>query len=355
MSELLEKIGALRFLEKELFFHAVVDHDKIVHFLALMSQADDTVRAAVYDGLSQFWLERIQKGTADEVEIGGVEIREAEIHIQALFDEINKIVKEINAHEKEHKKMIKEARTVMKAGADAEFPCVSDQKRGIAIPPLHKEYIHTTVIDLPPPDEVVLKKPNILECIKKRKSRRKFTQEELTLKELSYLLWATQGVRKVSADKKMSYRTVPSGGARQPFETYIVVQRVKDCAPGVYWYLLFGHKVVYLFSGESLSETLTELAWGQTFVGDSAVCFMWSVIPYRSEWRYALEAKKDILQESGHICQNLYLACESIGCGTCAVGAYNQKGVDTFLKLDGEEEFVIYVAPVGKVKEDYMD
>ena len=349
MSELLEKIGALHFLAKELLLHTIVERNETAHFVTLMSQADDTVKRKVFEGVSQFWIDSMKNADTSGMQKG--EIHKAEIHIKALFDEVTAMVEEIDAHEKEHKKMIRKARTVMKAGADVDFPCVSDQRRGIAVPPLCKEYDIHAKVDLPPFDAVVIKKPNILECIKERKSRRKFTQEKLTLKELSYLLWATQGVRKVSADKKMSYRTVPSGGARQPFETYVVVQRVTTLAAGVYWYQPFGHRLVYLFSDGNLSETLTELAWGQKFVGDSSVCFMWSVIPYRSEWRYTLEAKKDILQESGHICQNLYLACESIGCGTCAVGAYNQKGVDTFLRLDGEDEFVIYVAPVGKVNE----
>ncbi len=53
------------------------------------------------------------------------------------------------------------------------------------------------------------------------------------------------------------------------------------------------------------------------------------------------------------MCQNLYLACESIGCGTCAIAAYQQEMLDRFLGLDGEEELVVYLAPVGKLyKED---
>jgi len=51
----------------------------------------------------------------------------------------------------------------------------------------------------------------------------------------------------------------------------------------------------------------------------------------------------------GHVCQNLYLAAESIGCGTCGVAAYEQAAMDRFLGLDGRDEFVIYLAPVGKV------
>jgi nitroreductase len=50
----------------------------------------------------------------------------------------------------------------------------------------------------------------------------------------------------------------------------------------------------------------------------------------------------------GHVCQNLYLACESIGAGACAVGAYTQDSFDAILEVDGVDEFTIHTAPVGK-------
>jgi SagB-type dehydrogenase family enzyme len=55
-----------------------------------------------------------------------------------------------------------------------------------------------------------------------------------------------------------------------------------------------------------------------------------------------------MLLDAGHLCQNLYLACEAVGCGTCAIASYDQEYADEYLKLDGVEEFVVYMAPVGK-------
>ncbi|MFO7569003.1 MAG: nitroreductase family protein, partial [Smithellaceae bacterium] len=67
----------------------------------------------------------------------------------------------------------------------------------------------------------------------------------------------------------------------------------------------------------------------------------------RMEWRYDLAAHKVIAIDAGHVCQNLYLACEAIGAGTCAVAAYDQEACDALLGVDGHEEFTIYLAPVG--------
>jgi len=85
------------------------------------------------------------------------------------------------------------------------------------------------------------------------------------------------------------------------------------------------------------------------FVGKSAVAFIWTVIPYRTEWRYGAVAHKTIILDVGHLCQNLYLASETINAGTCAIGAYSQDKIDQLLGVDGTEEFTIYAAAVGKI------
>jgi SagB-type dehydrogenase family enzyme len=92
-----------------------------------------------------------------------------------------------------------------------------------------------------------------------------------------------------------------------------------------------------------------EKTWYQKFIGKSAVVFVWAAIPYKTEWRYSFISYKDILIEAGHICQNLYLACEAIGAGTCAIAAYEQKAIDELIQVDGENEMTVYLSPVGKI------
>lgn len=244
---------------------------------------------------------------------------------------------------------IHETRSGMKANLSVS-DYISDQLKGLEMPPAQKAYEKDAqLIDLPQPDKTILKKSDIRSCIADRKSRRKFSDENLTQGELAYLLWATQGIRIAPSNSKRHYRTVPSAGSRHSFETYLIIQHVEGLKSGVYRYLPFEHKLLYLFSEENLPQKLTGLASGQPFVGNSAVCFIWSSIPYRMEWRYGKSSERVILMDVGHVCQNLYLACESINCGTCAVAAYEQDEMDKFLRLDGEDEFVIYLAPIGKL------
>jgi SagB-type dehydrogenase family enzyme len=145
-------------------------------------------------------------------------------------------------------------------------------------------------------------------------------------------------------------RVVPSGGARQPFETYLVVNRVNGLRPGVFRFLPIEHKLLPLREDVSgLPQSVTDACFGQDFIGKSAVVFVWAAIPYRTEWRYSIISYKDILIEAGHICQNLYLACEEIGAGTCAIAAYDQRAVDGLIGVDGTDEMAVYLAPVGKI------
>jgi len=258
------------------------------------------------------------------------------------------LLREIEAHQAEHTRLVRESREVYCAGAWPDFPAIADQDRGIPAPPQRPYDESADVIDLPQPDRSILKKTHILDVIRDRESRRTFTGESLSLSELAYLLWATQGVRLIAPGGWGSARTVPSGGARHPYETYLAVNRVDGLAPGVYRYVPYEHRLVSLFPGQARSDEVTGLACGLSYVGQAAVCFLWVALPYRSEWRYGLGARRDVLIEAGHICQNLYLACESLGCGTCAILS-GGPAIDAALGLDGEDEMIVYTAPVGRI------
>jgi SagB-type dehydrogenase family enzyme len=230
----------------------------------------------------------------------------------------------------------------------------TDQNLGVPVPPIEKPYSEGAIlIDLPGPDEWNrISQTDLTHAIGNRKSHRVYLNQSLTLEELAYLLWCTQGVR----GKRFhghAYRNVPSAGCRHAIETYLAVFNVDDIDSGVYRYLPLSHQLVFEFKDDLLSEKMITASLNQSYPGKSAVTFIWSAIPYRMEWRYGLAAHKVIALDAGHVCQNLYLACETIDAGTCAIAAYDQEELDELLGLDGEEEFAIYLAPVGKVKKNH--
>lgn len=232
----------------------------------------------------------------------------------------------------------------------------SDQSRGLPMPPqeLPPEE-DDSVVALPPVDDVYLGKPAaggasaapvLHALLKSRKSRRAFLAEPLSLQELSYLLWSCEGVRENKG--KFSFRTTPSGGARHPLDVYLFARRIEGLKPGLYRYLPLEHSLVLEREGDD-SAALDDALMSQLRKAPCVV--LWAAVPYRSEWRYGKAADKLVALDAGHSCQNLYLACEALGLGTCAIGAYDQKKLDDYLGLDGEEMFAMYAAPVGKPAE----
>ena len=221
-----------------------------------------------------------------------------------------------------------------------------DQKAGIPPPALQKP---------PPPGASkielesinTLAQPNmtLFEAIARRRSVREYSNEPLTQSELSFLLWATQGVHKIADDMSHVLRSVPSAGARHPFEAYLIVKRVEGLKPGLYRYLALEHKLCLLNSLEELEARAMNDAW---LLPGEAVIFIWTAVPYRTEWRYDILSHKMIAMEAGHICQNLYLAAAAIGAGSCAIGAFSQDEIDGLLSVDGIDEFAVYMATVGK-------
>ena len=227
----------------------------------------------------------------------------------------------------------------------------TDQNQGIPAPPIEKQCMDgANLIDLPDPGRWKnIPKRDITMAIGNRKSHRVYLKQNLSQEELAYLLWCTQGLRG-EVTHGHAHRNVPSAGCRHSLETYLAIFKVDGLDSGMYRYLPLSHQLVFEFSDDMLSEKMVIASLGQTYPGKSAVTFIWVAIPYRMEWRYGLAAHKVIALDAGHVCQNLYLACETINAGTCAIAAYDQEELDELLGLDGEEEFSIYIASVGKVK-----
>lgn len=230
---------------------------------------------------------------------------------------------------------------------------LSDQDQKLPQPPLVKAcpVDGQAQIDLPKDFSNIIKKSNLLDVIRDRKSNRIYTNESITLEQLSFLLWATQGVKSIRGKRYATLRTVPCGGARHEFETYLLVRNVRGLAPGAYQYLPLEHKLAYLHSVENIEKVIADSLSGQTWAAKAAVVFYWSMVPYRAEWRYGIYAHRIALIDVGHVGQNLYTACTGLGLGCCAIGAFSHELCSSIFNLDGEEEYIVYTMPVGNIRQ----
>lgn len=252
--------------------------------------------------------------------------------------------------EQEMKARIAEKRALIR-WSDEDFE--SDQMLKRPQPPLTKAPVSDTVLNLPRDFDQLTLEHDLVKLLYARRSNRVFTGGGMDLRTLAYLCWAQQGVKSIRGNNYATLRTVPSGGARHPFELYMVVQRVEGLAPGLYHYLPLTHQLELLQAvdvtepafREKVSYSLCDQLWAVK----ADVIFYYSIVPYRGEWRYAHDAHRVMLIDAGHVSQNLYLACGSVRLGTCAIAAVDTDAASKLFGVDGEEEYVFYSLPVGTV------
>ena len=192
---------------------------------------------------------------------------------------------------------------------------------------------------------------DLLGVIRDRRSARIYTGGTVTLAQLSFLLWATQGIKSIRGRAYATLRTVPCGGARHEFETYLMVRNIDGLRPGAYHYLPMEHALEFLRPVEDLDAAITGSLSGQSWAAKANVVFYWSMVPYRAEWRYGIYAHRVALIDVGHVGQNLYTACTGLGLGCCAIAAFEHETCAELFGLDGEEEYIVYTVPVGTVRD----
>jgi len=100
--------------------------------------------------------------------------------------------------------------------------------------------------------------------INERRSVRLFKEEPLSLKELSQLLWAAQGI----TDKARGLRAAPSAGALYPLEIYVVVGNVEGLSAGVYKYVIGKHELTEIKEGDE-RQALSAAALSQSCVTEA--------------------------------------------------------------------------------------
>lgn len=222
----------------------------------------------------------------------------------------------------------------------------SDQMRGIRRPPLELPYERSAgVTSLPAPDTFDIPPRDLRKAIEERESVRRYTEEELGREEFAFLLWCTQGVKRVSGS---TFRTVPSAGARHAFETFLLINRVTGLPPGLYRYLALTHELLSVAAEGDVKARLQAACFDQPMVSRCAATFLWVAVPYRMTWRYGERGYRYLHLDAGHVCQNLYLSAEAAACGVCAIAAFDDEKVNEILGIDGEEAFAIYLATVGR-------
>jgi SagB-type dehydrogenase family enzyme len=181
-------------------------------------------------------------------------------------------------------------------------------------------------------------------AIQNRRSIRNFSEKPLSIKQFSYLIWASTGIQR--NERGFEYRTAPSAGALYPIETYIIINNVEKIKQGVYHYNIKQHYLEEIKKGDFRSA-ITKAALDQPMCYYSAAVFIWTAIFNRSKCKYGQRAYRYIYLDAGHIAENLALSATSINLGTCQIAALYDDEVNQIIDIDGITESTIYLSVVG--------
>ena len=186
--------------------------------------------------------------------------------------------------EKVQKELIEKGRAFIKGHSEKDAyreAFESDQELKRPQPPLVKAPMREKAdrIYLPKDFDTLEYRKDVMDVIRDRKSHRIYSQQEMTLEQLSFLLWATQGIKSIRGKSYATLRTVPCGGARHEFETYLMVRRITGLKPGKYHYLPMEHAVEFLGEAENMEALISDSLCGQSWAAKANVVFYWSIVP----------------------------------------------------------------------------
>ena len=182
---------------------------------------------------------------------------------------------------------------------------------------------------------------SVEEALIQRRSIRDYSGENLTLEELSQLLWAAQGIT-----APWGGRTAPSAGALYPLELYVVVGTVEGLDKGVYRYRPEEHELEKVKDGDVRAE-LADAALGQGFIKDAAIDIVFTAVYERTTVKYRERGIRYVYMEAGHAAQNVYLQAVALDLGTVTIGAFFDDDVRAVVGMQ-EHENPLYIMPVGR-------
>lgn len=182
--------------------------------------------------------------------------------------------------------------------------------------------------------------------IHQRRTVRSFNSKALTLKQLSQLLWAAQGITGPGGFK----RTAPSAGALYPMDIYGAVGGgcIGTLNPGVYLHDPAPHSFS-LTQGGDVRRDIAMASLGQMWMSYAPITFVITAEYSRIMGKYGQRGVRYAMIEAGHIGQNIFLQSQAMGLEAGIVGAFEDQKVIQVMGIKKTHEPLLLM-PVGYKK-----
>lgn len=176
------------------------------------------------------------------------------------------------------------------------------------------------IAGLPP----VLGSSDLIDLMAHRRTVRAAGAPSISLESLSECLFAGLGITGETDNcvGKLPLGMTPSGGARNPYEAYVVAKRVEGLDAGIYHYSALDHDLGRIPTNEL--PKFSDLVGGQDWANDMPAIIVLVANMRRTMWKYSdPNAYRVVLIEAGHIGQNIMLAATQRGLSACPTAALN--------------------------------
>lgn len=201
-------------------------------------------------------------------------------------------------------------------------------------------------------------KVSLENALNNRRSIREYSEDSLSISEISQILWAAQGITKKIEDPPSywrskqwkwmgGFRTAPSAGALYPIELYIAVGKIKGLSQGLYKYNPQEHTILKVLEGDKRVD-ISNAALKQSCIRKGAVNIIIFGVYKRTSIKYGKRAEQYVQIECGAVCQNIYLQSYALDLGTVFVGAFKDDSLKSTLNIS-EDEYPLGIMPIGKI------
>ncbi len=184
--------------------------------------------------------------------------------------------------------------------------------------------------------------------LRRRRSGREFTGAPLSLGELATLLQMASGIT-ITRNQNMGLRAYPSGGARYPLETYVMInQSSSGLNRGLYHFNVAETKLETLLDDKDVPPTTTGELLTYSWADQAGAIIFLTAVFARTMQKYGERGYRYILLEAGHLGQNLCLVAEALDLKCCPMGGVHEDALHELLDINPAEEAAVYCLVIGK-------